>query len=35
MGMKLKLEDVNFYTDAIHRGPGQIMPAFRRLFYAL
>ena len=34
-GMRFNVVDCELHTDAIHRGGGQIMPAARRLFYAL
>ena len=34
-GMRFDVKDCELHTDAIHRGGGQIMPAARRLFYAL
>lgn len=34
-GMRFNVLDCELHTDAIHRGGGQIMPAARRLFYAL
>ena len=34
-GMRFNVVDCELHTDAIHRGGGQIMPASRRLFYAL
>jgi len=34
-GMRFNINDCELHTDAIHRGGGQIMPAARRLFYAL
>ncbi len=34
-GMRVNLTDCELRVDAIHRGGGQIMPASRRLFYAL
>mmetsp|Transcript_1181 Transcript_1181/g.2255 ORF Transcript_1181/g.2255 Transcript_1181/m.2255 type:complete len:594 (+) Transcript_1181:750-2531(+) len=33
-GIILKLEDVVLHSDAIHRGGGQIIPAFRKVIYA-
>lgn len=34
-GMRFNITDCELHTDAIHRGGGQIMPAARRLYYAL
>lgn len=34
-GMRFNIIDCELHTDAIHRGGGQLMPAARRLFYAL
>ena len=34
-GMRFNIVDCELHTDAIHRGGGQLMPAARRLFYAL
>lgn len=34
-GMRFNIVDSELHTDAIHRGGGQLMPAARRLFYAL
>lgn len=34
-GMRFNIFDCELHADAIHRGGGQIMPAARRLFYAL
>ena len=34
-GMRYNVFDCELHTDAIHRGGGQIMPAARRLYYAL
>lgn len=34
-GMRFNVIDCELHTDAIHRGGGQIMPAARRLYYAL
>nr|BAS01493.1 translation elongation factor EF2 [Lotharella vacuolata] len=33
-GIILKIEDVVLHSDAIHRGGGQIIPAFRKVIYA-
>lgn len=33
--MRFNVVDCELHTDAIHRGGGQIMPAARRLYYAL
>lgn len=34
-GMRFNIVDYESMQDAIHRGGGQIMPAARRLYYAL
>jgi elongation factor 2 len=34
-GMRFNITDCELHTDSIHRGGGQMMPAARRLFYAL
>jgi len=34
-GMRFNIIDCELHTDAIHRGGGQLMPAARRLYYAL
>lgn len=34
-GMRFNIFDCELHTDAIHRGGGQVMPAARRLYYAL
>jgi elongation factor 2 len=34
-GVRINIIDCDLHTDAIHRGGGQIMPAARRLYYAL
>jgi elongation factor 2 len=34
-GVRVNIIDCDVHTDAIHRGGGQIMPASRRLYYAL
>lgn len=33
-GIILKIEDITLHSDAIHRGGGQIIPAFRKVIYA-
>lgn len=33
-GVRMNISDVHLIADAIHRGPGQIIPATRRVFYA-
>lgn len=34
-GIKVNIDDVVLHADAIHRGAGQIMPAAKKVFYAL
>jgi len=33
MGMKIKLVDAKLHDDSIHRGPAQVIPAFRSAIY--
>ncbi len=33
-GMKVKLVDVKLHEDAVHRGPGQVIPAVRQAIHA-
>lgn len=33
-GVRMNLTDCNIHSDPSHRGPSQIIPCSRRLFYA-
>lgn len=34
-GIRFNIVDFSSFTDAIHRGGGQLIPAARRLYYTL
>jgi len=34
-GIRINIDDVTLHADAIHRGAGQIMPAAKKVFYAI